>query len=67
MASGERSVLHRQHHGCLLISSPQGHSGKTVVTMMPGIKWTTPNSELMAELESNLGKIRAACEAGEAA
>ncbi len=33
MASGERSVLDRQHHGCLLISSPQGHSGKTVVTI----------------------------------
>ena len=33
MASGERSLHHRQNLGCLLISSPQGHSGKTVVTI----------------------------------
>ena len=33
MAPGERFLHHRQHHGRLLISSPQGHSGKTVVTI----------------------------------
>lgn len=33
MASGDRLVYHRQNLGCLLISSPQGHSGKTIVTV----------------------------------
>lgn len=33
MASGDRLVHHRQNLGCLLISSPQGHSGKTIVTV----------------------------------
>jgi len=33
MASGDRLVHHRQNLGCLLISSPQGQSGKTIVTV----------------------------------
>ncbi len=33
MASGDRLVHHRQNLGCLLISSPQGQSGKTIITV----------------------------------
>src|SRR4030043_1825457 len=36
MASGDRLVHHRQNLGCLLISSPQGQSGKTIVTVRLG-------------------------------
>src|SRR4030043_1432177 len=33
MASGDRVAHRRQNLGCLLISSPQGQSGKTIVTV----------------------------------
>jgi cobyrinic acid a,c-diamide synthase len=33
MASGDRLVHYRQNVGCLLISSPQGQSGKTIITV----------------------------------
>ena len=33
MALGDQPLHHQAHFGCLLIASPQGHSGKTIVTV----------------------------------
>lgn len=39
---------------------------KTVITLMPGLKWAIPNEKLIAELSSDLARIREIIEEGPA-